>query len=205
MSMFSFHKRIGAGQWLLLSSAVFATHFLVGIILVAALNGKMVNHGLTPIFLNIDIFKLIWPEHPVASLHFLATKSIFVFSHYDARSGLSLWTLEYDFYTLLVYLILSFSLGRLLAGYLNETGSVSKKPIFACFISAFFISFSISYMTVLEHCSGATWVGFVTLYGLGFDEFELFPAYQIIIAIIGILGFVGSLVWLIRSKYRGFS
>jgi hypothetical protein len=203
--MFSFHKKISTGQWLSSSCIVFAAHFVLGVILVMALNGKMINHGLTPIFTNIDVFKLIWPEHPLASLHFLATKSIFVFSHYDARSALSLWTLEYDFYTLLVYLTVSLSLGRILASHRNEAWKSSIKPIFACFTSAFIIAFSISYMTVLEHCSGATWVGFVSLYGMGFTEFELYPRYQIITVIIGILGFSGSLVWLIRAKYRGFS
>lgn len=170
-----------------------------------ALNGSMVNHVLTPVFQFFGVFQLTWPEQPLGSLHFLATKSILVFSHFDPRSGLNLWTLEYDFYTLLVYVGVSLILGRILAAHTNDSNAMPTKAVISLIISAFFISFSISYMTVLEHCSGATWVGFVTLYGMGLDEFELFPIYQFICAIIGILGFMGTYIWLNRSKNLGFS
>jgi hypothetical protein len=203
--MFSFHKKTSWGQWLLLSSAVLALHFLLGLLIVMIVNGKMVNHGLTPIFQYIGVFKLTWPEQPLGSLHFLATKSILVFSHYDARSALNLWTLEYDFYTLVIYVTMSLVLGRVFAKHLNDPNNMPLKAVIAFIISAFFTSFSLSYMTVLEHCSGATWVGFVTLYGMGLNEFELYPIYQIICAGIGILGFTGTLIWLNTSKNRGFS
>lgn len=205
MSMFSFHKKPSTGQWLLTSTGVFALHILLGLIIVIAVNGKMVNHGLTPIFQYMGIFKLTWPEQPMGSLHFLATKSIFVLSHFDARSALNLWTLEYDFYTLLVYLAVSLLVGRIVAAYLKDPTILPVKAVVLYAVSALFISFSISYMTVLEHCSGATWVGFVALYGLGLNEFELYPIYQIICAIIGILGFLGTFVWLNLGKNRAFS
>jgi len=203
--MFSFHKKVSRRQWLLLSSAVLVTHFLLGLIIVMVLNGSIVNHSLTPIMQYLGVFSLTWPEQPMGSLHFLATKSILVFSHYDPRSSLNLWTLEYDFYTLLVYLVVSLIVGRVLAVYINDSGNMPFKAVISFIISAFFISLSISYMTVLEHCSGATWVGFVTLYGIGLDEFQLFPIYQVICAIIGILGFFATLIWLNRSKRLHFS
>ena len=203
--MFSFHKKTSWGQWLLISSVVLAIHFLLGLMIVIAVNGNMVNHALTPIFQYIGVFKLTWPEQPLGSLHFLATKSIIVFSHFDARSALNLWTLEYDFYTLVTYLAVSLVLGRVFAKHFNDSSNMPRKALIAFIISAFFTSFSISYMTVLEHCSGATWVGFVTLYGIGLNEFELYPIYQIICACIGILGFVGTSFWLSAGKNRGFS
>lgn len=205
MSMFSFHKKTSKLQWLSLSLSVLAAHFILGLIIVMILNGSLVNHILTPAFQFIDVFKLTWPEQPLGSLHFLATKSILVFSHYDPRSALNLWTLEYDFYTLLVYLGVSLLLGRILASYRNDSSTMPFKMVIAFIISGFLVSFSISYMTVLEHCSGATWTGFVTLYGLGVDEFELYPIYQIICAIIGILCFISTYIWLNSSKKLGFS
>lgn len=205
MSMFSFHKKPSVSQWLLLSLAIFALHFVVGLLVVSAINGKMPNHGLTPIFQYFGVFKLIWPEQPLGSLHFMATKSIFVFSHYDTRSALNLWTLEYDFYTLFVYLAISLGLGRIVAGYWNDKSTINPKQIALFFTCGAMISFSISYMTVLEHCSGATWVGFVSLYGIGINEFDLYPIYQIIFAIIGILGFIGTFIWLNMNNNRGFS
>lgn len=205
MSMFSFHKKPSTGQWLLLSVGIFALHFILGLIIVIATNGKMLNHSLTPILQYIGIFKLTWPEQPLGSLHFLATKSIFVLSHFDTRSALNLWTLEYDFYTLVVYVAVSLILGRIVANYSIDSSTMPLKMVIASAVSLFFMSFSISYMTVLEHCSGATWVGFVALYGLGMDEFQLYPIYQIICAIIGILGFVGTIMWTNLTKNRAFS
>ena len=205
MSMFSFHKKTSWSQLLLLGTAALAFHFLFGLLIVIAVNGHSVNHILTPIFQYIGVFKLTWPEQPLGSLHFLATKSILVFSHYDPRSALNLWTLEYDFYTLVIYLAVSLMLGRILAKYLNDPANMPFKAVIAFAISAFFISFSISYMTVLEHCSGATWAGFVALYGMGLNEFELYPIYQIVCVFIGILGFVATFFWLSVIKNRGFS
>ena len=187
------------------SAAIFALHFIIGLIIVMLANGKMLNHGLTPIFQYIGIFKLTWPEQPLGSLHFLATKSIFVLANFDARSALKLWTLEYDFYTLLVYGLMSLVIGRMIALYILDSSAMPLKALIFFTISASFISASLSYMTVLEHCSGATWVGFVALYGLGLNEFELYPIYQIVFAIIGILGFAGTYFWLNRSKISAFS
>lgn len=205
MSMFSFHKKTSLSQWLLLSSGILALHFLFGLLIVMAANGNMLNHVLTPIFQYIGVFKLTWPEQPLGSLHFLATKSILVLSHYDDRSALNLWTLEYDFYTLTVYLAVSLGLGRVLANHRRDSAKVPFRTVIVLYFSAFLISFSMSYMTVLEHCSGATWAGFVTLYGLGLSEFQLYPIYQIICILIGILGFAGSLIWLNTSRNRAFS
>ena len=203
--MFSFHKKTSWGQWSLLSATVLAIHFLFGLIAVIAVNANMVNHVLTPIFQYIGVFKLTWPEQPLGSLHFLATKSILVFSHYDPRSALNLWTLEYDFYTLFIYLLVSLLLGRVVAKHFNDPANMPGKAVIAYAFSAFFISFSISYMTVLEHCSGATWVGFVALFGLGLNEFQLYPIYQIVCAIIGIAGIAGTIIWINLGKNRAFS
>jgi len=41
-------------------------------------------------------------------------------------------------------------------------------------------------MSVVDHCAGPTWAGFVALYGIGASEFQLYPAYQIIAAVSGV-------------------
>ena len=199
--MFSVHdKHKFREQWLLWSTLVLAIHFVGGLILIVVLNGTMVNHALTPIFQFLGIFQLIWPEQPMSSLHFLATKSLLAFAHQDPRSGLNLWTLEYDTYTLLIYIAVSVVLGWVITTYRNQAISVPLGPLYMVIVGGLFIALSISYMTVIDHCSGATWVGFVAMYGMGFDEFELYPVYQIICAAIGIAGLVGGLVWLRISK-----
>jgi len=205
MSMFSFHKKTDTKYWLGLSAAILLAHFVVGLLIVMLLNLNFVNHTLTPVFQYLGLFKLTWPEQPLGSLHFLATKSILVFSHYDARSALNLWTLEYDFYTLVVYIVVSLSLGRIMANQRNSSSKLPRNILLSFVVAGFLVSFSMSYMTVLEHCSGATWVGFVTLYGIGLNEFQLFPIYQVICALIGILGFISLLMRVSAIKSRSFS
>jgi len=204
--MFSFHdKRKFRRQWLLWAAIILSMHFMLGLILTMVLNGTMVNHGLTPIFQFLGIFQIIWPEQPMSSLNFLATKSLFAFAHQDPRSGLNLWTLEYDTYTLLTYVIVAAILGWVVTTYRNQAISVPLGPILTIFAGGVFVAVSMSYMTVIDHCSGATWVGFVALYGMGFDEFELYPVYQIICASLGILGLSGGLVWLRIVKNHAFA
>ena len=182
-------------QWILATILVFIAHIMIGLVIIMSLNGQWVNHSLLPIFQYTGMFSLIWPEQPFGAIQFLATKSLFAFAHHDPRSGLNLWTLEYDSITLLLYTCTSVFTGWMLVKYLGKT-DVDRRPaiLVAAFLGAFFLSFSASYMTVIEHCSGATWVGFVSLYGMGFDEFQLYPAYQFISAIIGILALAGGLI-----------
>jgi len=204
--MFSFRqKKLDRFQWAKWSIYALGLHFVIGLVLVMVLNGKVVNHSLVPIFQFTGMFSLLWPEHPLASLHFLATKSLFAFAHHDMRSGLNLWTLEYDSYTLLVYIGLSLIFGWIVATSRERATTIPSSAIITCVAGITFISLSISYMSVIDHCSGATWVGFVTLYGMGFNEFELYPAYQIVCAAIGILTLIAGLLWLNASKNRGFS
>jgi hypothetical protein len=206
MSLFSFHdKRKFRRQWLLWGAVILTTHFVLGVLLTMILNGTMMNHALTPIFQFLGIFQIIWPEQPMSSLNFLATKSLFAFAHQDPRSGLNLWTLEYDTYTLLVYVTVSAILGWTITNYRNQAISIPVGPLYCIFAGGILVALSMSYMTVIDHCSGATWVGFVALYGMGFDEFELYPAYQIVCAAVGIAGLIGGFIWLRINKNRAFA
>ncbi|HEY5602157.1 MAG TPA: hypothetical protein VIM41_03535 [Gammaproteobacteria bacterium] len=203
MPMFSFHHKTQFNRrWLQWSAVVLLAQLLIGLIIVMVLNTKIVNHIITPIVQFIGIFQIIWPEHPLDSLHFLATKSLFVFAHRDPRSGLNLWTIEYDTYTLLIYTGLSLIMGWVIARYRQQAISIPPGPFIACTAGIFFTALSVSYMTAIDHCSGATWMGFVALYGMGFNEFQLYPVYQIICAAIGIAGLGGGLTWLRFTKNR---
>ena len=183
-------------RWLLISALVFTSYFVVALLLVTLLNGGWVNYLLTPVGSYFSMFQLIWPEQPLGALQFIVTKSFIVFAHKDPRSELNLWTLEYDAITLGVYLLTALLAGWLInKQWLNKRNPSALIPVFSGLL---LVVISFSYMTVLDHCSGATWVGFVTLYGLGFDGFELYPYYQIVFALIGL----GLLVWgmLLRRK-----
>jgi hypothetical protein len=195
----SMHNLKGPRSWAAWSAILLATHFVVGPVLIMLLNGTRVNHIITPVVQYFGMFQLLWPEHHLNSLHFLATKSLFAFTHLDPRSGLKLWTLEYDTYTLLMYLAVSVILGWAISRYRQQAINVPLAVMALVVTGGIFVSLAVSYMTVIEHCSGANWVGFVSLYGLGFDEFELYYAYQIICAALGVVMLATGL-WLIKAK-----
>ena len=201
MSMrFTSHLGNFRDKWMFVSSLFLLLHFTIGLGLVMMLNGKWLNHALTPVFQYLGMFKLIWPEQPLGAIQFITTKSLFAFAHQDPRSGLNLWTLEYDSITTIIYVLVSAMLGWITVKVLTAVDPRTPKTALTLgVLGAIFLSFSVSYITVIDHCSGATWAGFVMMYGMGFDEFQLYPAYQFISAIIGILGLAVGLM-LIKSR-----
>jgi len=167
---------------LLYSGLIFISFFVIALVVITALNGGWVNHILNPVGAYFSMFQLLWPEQPLGALEFILTKSFIVLAHKDPRSALNLWTLEYDAITLAVYCVVAILLGRVLAR--RPTGNVTSRTLIL--LGTVLLAGSVTYMTAIEHCSGATWVGFVSLYGMGFDGFHLYPVYQWILALIGI-------------------
>jgi len=174
---------------LLISSLLFISFFVVGLIAMTLLNGGMVNHMIFPIGADIAMFQLIWPEQPLVALEFIVTKSLFVFIHQDPRSGLNLWTLQYDSIALVVYIIAALLGGKLISNA-RQTGQYNAGLIPGLLGMALLV-IAFTYMTAIEHCSGATWVGFVSLYGMGFSGFNFYPYYQGVFAATGL----GLLIW----------
>lgn len=175
--------------WLAYSSLIFISFFAIGLLSITLLNKGWVNHVLNPVGASISMFQLIWPEQPLAALEFLLTQSFITLAHKDPRSALTLWTLEYDAITLLVYLVVAALLGRMLTRPPRHDAGrnygLSRRGWRSSLLGAGLLIISVTYMTAIEHCSGATWVGFVALYGLGFDGFDLFPVYQWILFLLG--------------------
>jgi hypothetical protein len=183
------HPKKSAKHFLPISGALFISFFVVGLVAITLLNGGVVNHMLFPVGANIAMFQLLWPEQHLAALEFIATKSIFVFAHKDPRSALNLWTLEYDSITLVVYLLAALLGGRFIS-CARETGQHGAGLIRGLLGLALLV-LSFTYMSAIEHCSGPTWVGFVSLYGMGFSGFDFYPYYQGVFALIGL----GLLAW----------
>lgn len=163
--------------WLLYSSLIFIAFFVIGLVAITLLNSGWMNHVMYPVGASFSMFQLIWPEQPLAALEFLLTQSFVVLAHKDPRSALNLWTLEYDAITLLVYF--------LVAILLSLNFSIRSRRNLPVLLGSSLSIISVTYMTAIEHCSGATWVGFVALYGMGFDGFDLFPVYQWILFLLG--------------------
>lgn len=183
------HPNKRSKHFLSISGALFISFFVVGLVAISLLNGGMVNFMLFPVGANISMFQLIWPEQPLAALEFIATKSLFVFVHKDPRSALNLWTLEYDSITLIVYLFAALLGGRFISR--ARQASQHSAGLVRGLLGLILLVLSFTYMTAIEHCSGPTWVGFVSLYGMGFSGFDFYPYYQGVFALIGL----GLLAW----------
>jgi hypothetical protein len=177
-----------ARLWLLASSIFFLGFFIIGLVAIAILNGSPPNHMLFPVGAYTGLFQIMWSEHPLGALQFILTKSAFTFAHQDPRSGLNIWTLEYDSITLLIYLATALIAGRLLSNAIHAYHS--STGLYRSLLGATSLVIAVTYMSNIEHCSGPTWVGFVALYGMGFDGFEIYPYYQWIFGLVG-LGLLG--------------
>jgi len=202
--MFSFRQSFDTRHWLQWSSAALGLHFIVGVCLVMALNGYAVNNVFVPIYKFTAQFKSLWLEQPLGALNFIATKPIFAFAHTDVSSELNVWTLEFNSYTLLVYIVLSLLFGWLITRVRQKMLHITSGPLLLVLTGIVFTATSISYMNVIDYGSSANWVGFVALYGLGFNEFQLYPIYQYICALVGILGLLAGFLLLLHPRQRAY-
>ena len=184
------HPRWG---WILISFVCFIISISIGLIAIMVLNGGWANHGLTPVIQFWSLFQLLWNDNAPAAVWFLVRKSLFTFAHQDPRSGLNLWTFEFNTLTLLVYIVVALVLGKSLQRLMQMDlrGKDWVRLGLPLVSGAILVMLAMSFMTSIAHCSGATWVGFVALYGMGFDEFQLYPIWQWLIAISGLV----LLIW----------
>ena len=189
MSEFTMRRTsFSRAQWLAVSAILFFTLVITGLLLVMLLNGGVVNHVLTPVLQYTSLFGVLWDEKPMGALQFIINKPILAFAYKDPRSTLNLWTYDFDFITTAIYVIACLVAGRIAAQYwFGQQRALYRLPLLLGLTGLTLTVFSTTYISVIEHCSGPTWVGFVSLYGMGLDEFELYPAYQFIIAGAGIV------------------
>lgn len=187
-------------RWLAISGLLLAGIILIPLLIVMLLNEGGVNHLLTPVGSYFSMFQLIWPEHPLGALQFIITKSFIVLAHHDPRSDLNLWTLEYDAVTLFIYLCVALFAGRLLSRPLPD--GPRRTGLYAALAGLAMVATTVTYMTILDHCSGPNWVGFVTLYGLGVDPLNAYPFWQWTFGGAG-LALLGWGMWRLRGAPAG--
>ena len=177
----------------------------VSLLLVMVLNQNAVNLVYQPVLQYWSLFLILWQDNPVGAFEFIVSKSLIAFAHQDPRSGLNLWTFEIDSVTLFVYVLSSIAFAivstRSLRSKLSSRQVCSQNSFKIALVGMTLLNFSFSYMTAIEHCAGATWVGFVSAYGLGAEGFELYPYYQWVGAVIG-TSCLGLALFLSR---KGFS
>ncbi len=170
---------VAPGSLFVTGTAIFFTALLFETLLLAVLNREMVNNMLFPISQYLPMFEVIWKDNPWAALQILADKSVLAVGHYDAASGLYLWTLEFNALSLLLHLLGAVVIAKLIA---------LPRPLFGSMVTGVaLVIMSHTYITVMAHCAGPTWVGFVTLYGLGVDKFPVNSTWQWLFFAAGVL------------------
>lgn len=160
------------------SIVIFCAALLFETLLLAALNRAMVNNLLFPVTQYLPMLSIIWEDNAWAATQILAGKSLFAVGHHDARSGLYLWTLEFNTLSLLLHLLGAIFIAKLMALPARLLGWVTA--------GVALIVFSHTYVTVLAHCAGPTWAGFVALYGLGVEKFPVNSTWQWLFFIAGV-------------------
>jgi len=161
------------------SAAIFFGTLLIETLLLAVLNREIVNNLLFPISQYVPMFSVIWKDNPWAALQILADKSVLAVGSYDAHSGLYLWTLEFDALSLLLHLLVAIVIAKMLA--------LPRYLLGWAIAGAALILISHTYVTVMAHCAGPTWAGFVALYGLGVEKFPVNSTWQWLFFLAGTL------------------
>jgi len=169
-------------HWLLLGVFILIGIIAAGIALLSILNTGYFNRLLVPFSNYSPMIKLLWQNSLTDAIQFASTKSLFAFAYLDPRSHLNLWTYEFDTISLTVYLICSMYLARTLK---THAASSAINPLIFKIIGSGLILVSVSYMSVIQHCAGPTWIGFVAAYGIGFEGFDHLGIWQILFAICG--------------------
>ena len=152
------------------SAAIFFAALLFETLLLAVLNREMVNNLLFPVAQYLPMLSIIWHDNAWAAMQILVGKSLLAIGHYDARSGLYLWTLEFDALSLLLHLLGAIVIAKSIA----LPGRLLRWVIAGIAL----VVFSHTYVTAIAHCAGPTWAGFVALYGLGVEEFPVNSMWQ---------------------------
>lgn len=172
------------------SAAIFFAALLFETLLLAVLNREMVNNLLFPVAQYLPMLSIIWQDNAWAAMQILVGKSLLAIGHYDARSGLYLWTLEFDALSLLLHLLGAIVIAKMIA--------LPARLLAWVIAGVALVVFSHTYVTVLAHCAGPTWAGFVALYGLGVEKFPVNSTWQW-------LFFIAGVVLVVMARWRATS
>jgi len=132
--------------------ALFILLILLEIVSIVGISGHSPNHLSSPLIDFIPTFVITWSDNWYLSLKLLLSHSFIVIGHHDAHSDLNIWTISYYPITLFVY-----ALASTLAGMCLVSQKCQGRKI-QIFTALFVAVFSVTYISMIEHCAGPTWV-----------------------------------------------
>jgi len=138
------------------SVALFILLILLEIVLMVSISGYSPNHLASPLIEFLPTFVITWSDNWFSSLKILLSHSFIVIGHHDAHSDLNVWTIAYYPITLFVY-----ALASTLAGICLVSQNRQRRKI-QIFTALLMSAFSVTYISMIEHCAGPTWVLQVT-------------------------------------------
>ena len=178
------NNQLTVGKWLTSSLVSFFVIIVSLLCIMMIANVGLVNNVNSPIINSLSIFPIMFEQNAWETIFIFSNKTLISFGQFDPRSGLYLWTLEMDFNTLLAYAAVAIISTPLL--HAASASQTNNRTTTAWILTGLLILiFTRTYVTVLAHCAGPTWIGYVVLYGLGTDELEITSMWQWLLAIAG--------------------
>lgn len=178
------NNQLTVGRWLTSSLVSFFVIILSLLCIMMIANVGLVNNVNAPVINSLSIFPIMFEQNAWETIFIFSNKTLISFGQFDPRSGLYLWTLEMDFNTLLAYAAVAIISTPLLHA-VSASQTNSRSTTAWILTGLLILIFTRTYVTVLAHCAGPTWIGYVVLYGLGADELELTSMWQWLLAITG--------------------
>lgn len=185
-SLYINQNKQGISAWIISSLAYFSLIIILLTGLMVIANLSFFNNLQFPITNMLALLPDMIAQSPWQTLVIFSNKTILAIGNADMRSGLYLWTLELDLNTILTYAITA----GLAAWIFHNLPYKSRENQFIhlwTFAALGLLILSRTYVTVLAHCAGPTWIGYVALYGLGFEEITLTSTWQWLLAIAAFL------------------
>ena len=185
-SLYINQNKQGFSRWIS-SSLIYFSLIIISITsLMVVANLGMFNNLQFPITDMLPLLSEMFSQSPWQTLVIFSNKTIIAIGQADMRSGLYLWTLELDLNTILTYTLVAGLAARIFY-ILPHKYSENRSIHLWTYLALGLLIISRTYVTVLAHCAGPTWIGYVALYGTGLEEITLTSAWQWIIAIIACL------------------
>jgi hypothetical protein len=131
---------------------LFILLILLELVSLVAITGYSPNHVTSPLIEFIPTFVITWSDNWYPSLKILLSHSFMVIGYHDAHSDLNIWTIAYYPVTLFVY-----ALGATLAGICLVSQQCQRQKL-QILPALLMTAFSVTYISMIEHCAGPTWI-----------------------------------------------
>lgn len=142
-------------HWLWLSVGLFFLFISIEMNLMALVDGRLYNNIAFPMFRFWSFFGKAWEAGYENAISQFISMTIVQITAVDERSGLKVWALYYHPWNVVAHVLVSILMAKIIVAnkvYFNKTTVISFLIcVFAIFVPC-------TYIFLIEHCSGSTWL-----------------------------------------------